>query len=377
MAKIEDYLKQILEARYGEDVRGSIHDSIEMISKIAGIKFGTDVTSASSPTGSYEIGTFYLNTSTFDLWCMASVNSWVLAGNIKGVNGNNGVGISKIEKTSMSGKVDTYTITYTDSSTSTFNVTNGKDGNKIIGVTEISHVGLVHTYQINLDDSTSYTFTVSDGQSGSGSGDMTKAVYDKSDNGMVDVAEELFDSTNNKKAITSVLANLTDDGGKLAYKGTAVGGDVDIDDITIKKDASNGKIKVADSITGKLVNLDSNGKIDYSNVNNAPSVSDTYSATSSDAMSGKAVASAISGKADSSALDSWFSQTQQATSTGEQTIVFSGIDTTKAYELFFDTSDGSQVGLKSSALSGTTLTYVVDIPTTTAVPVNFKLREIQ
>ncbi len=39
-----------------------------------------------------------------------------------------GVGIEKIEKTSTSGLVDTYTITYTDGSTSTYTVTNGKDG---------------------------------------------------------------------------------------------------------------------------------------------------------------------------------------------------------------------------------------------------------
>lgn len=40
--------------------------------------------------------------------------------------GSGGVGISKIEKTSTEGLVDTYTITFTDESTSTFTVTNGK-----------------------------------------------------------------------------------------------------------------------------------------------------------------------------------------------------------------------------------------------------------
>ena len=39
-----------------------------------------------------------------------------------------GVGILKIEKTSTNGLVDTYTITYTDNTKSTFTVTNGKDG---------------------------------------------------------------------------------------------------------------------------------------------------------------------------------------------------------------------------------------------------------
>lgn len=45
-----------------------------------------------------------------------------------GTNGKDGKGIVSIIKTSTSGLVDTYTITYTDSTTSTFQVTNGKDG---------------------------------------------------------------------------------------------------------------------------------------------------------------------------------------------------------------------------------------------------------
>ena len=48
--------------------------------------------------------------------------------NLGHVVGANGVGITSIEKTSTSGLVDTYTITYTDNTTSTFTVTNGQDG---------------------------------------------------------------------------------------------------------------------------------------------------------------------------------------------------------------------------------------------------------
>lgn len=46
----------------------------------------------------------------------------------KGETGSDGRGIASIEKTGTSGKVDTYTITYTDETTSTFTVTNGTDG---------------------------------------------------------------------------------------------------------------------------------------------------------------------------------------------------------------------------------------------------------
>lgn len=45
-----------------------------------------------------------------------------------GPQGPQGVGISSIEKTSVNGLVDTYTLTYTDNTTSTFTVTNGSDG---------------------------------------------------------------------------------------------------------------------------------------------------------------------------------------------------------------------------------------------------------
>ena len=45
-----------------------------------------------------------------------------------GTPGADGVGISSIAKTATVGLVDTYTITYTDGTTSTFDVTNGADG---------------------------------------------------------------------------------------------------------------------------------------------------------------------------------------------------------------------------------------------------------
>lgn len=49
-------------------------------------------------------------------------------GNIKGDKGEQGNGILKIELTKSEGLVDTYTIYYTDGTTSTFTITNGEDG---------------------------------------------------------------------------------------------------------------------------------------------------------------------------------------------------------------------------------------------------------
>lgn len=50
-----------------------------------------------------------------------------------GQDGADGVGIASITKTGTSGLVDTYTITYTNGTTSTFTVTNGSDANLTAG----------------------------------------------------------------------------------------------------------------------------------------------------------------------------------------------------------------------------------------------------
>lgn len=63
--------------------------------------------------------------------------------NLKGESGSNGRGIVSIEKTSTVGLVDTYTITFTDNTTSTFTVTNGADGSD-------TEVGPSITYELTL-----------------------------------------------------------------------------------------------------------------------------------------------------------------------------------------------------------------------------------
>lgn len=144
-----------------------------------------------------------------------------------------GQGITSIVKTSTSGLVDTYTITYTSGDTTTFEVTNGSapiitvtatadsqsladptvtvtksgtdqapsyalafsglkgqtgatgapgaqgpQGVGIASIAKTSTVGLVDTYTITLTDGSTATFTVRNGQDGTGSGDMMQAQYD-------------------------------------------------------------------------------------------------------------------------------------------------------------------------------------------------------
>ena len=78
------------------------------------------------------------------------------------VKGIDGKGITTIEKTSTSGLVDTYTITYTDGTKDTFTVTNGKG---ISSIEKTGTSGLVDTYTITFNDGTTGTFTVTNGKS--------------------------------------------------------------------------------------------------------------------------------------------------------------------------------------------------------------------
>ena len=54
----------------------------------------------------------------------------------------------------------------------------GPTGNGIVSITKTGTFGLVDTYTILFTDGTTTTFTVTNGQNGQGAGDMTKAVYD-------------------------------------------------------------------------------------------------------------------------------------------------------------------------------------------------------
>lgn len=81
-------------------------------------------------------GEITLSSSTIDTEVSENVTSEELEILIhqiyKGDKGNNGRGIVSIVKTSTSGLVDTYTITYTDSTTSTFQITNSANVTKAL-----------------------------------------------------------------------------------------------------------------------------------------------------------------------------------------------------------------------------------------------------
>ena len=173
MADISSYLAAIMAAVYGEDVRGSIHDAIEIINDVSEVVLntGTAVTGpTSSSTGFYK-DSFYINTSTMELWKCIGTDSWQSQGVLKGADGADGNGISSITKTATVGLVDTYTITYDDGGTETYQVTNGQNGSKWYKGTAISGTGtsitgfpgVLNDFYLNSVDGYVYTCTKTGG----------------------------------------------------------------------------------------------------------------------------------------------------------------------------------------------------------------------
>jgi len=106
--------------------------------------------------------------------------------------------------TGAAGTTDIYTITFDDDSTSQFTVTNGANGSDGTdgdngsngrGITTIQRTsgtgaaGTTDIYTITYSDSTTSTFNVYNGADGEGSGDMLKSVYDTDNDGKVDAVE--------------------------------------------------------------------------------------------------------------------------------------------------------------------------------------------
>lgn len=77
------------------------------------------------------------------------------------LKGQEGQSIKGITKTGTSGLVDTYTVTLTDGTTSTFSITNGKG---ISSIKKTGTNGLKDTYTITYNDGTTSTFTVTNGE---------------------------------------------------------------------------------------------------------------------------------------------------------------------------------------------------------------------
>ena len=130
-----------------------------------------------------------------------------------GEKGDTGNGIANIAKTETSGLIDTYTVTYTDGTTTTFTVTNGAKGDKgdtgatgngIQSITKTGTSGNVDTYTITYTNGQTTTFSVTNGAVSSVAGKTGAVTLDANDvafseSGTYDdgtVGKELFDQKN-------------------------------------------------------------------------------------------------------------------------------------------------------------------------------------
>ena len=149
----------------------------------------SDLPDTANPGDAYFVGT----ASPYDVYVWSGPE-WKNIGAINGIKGDDGRGIVSIIRTSgngAAGSTDTYTITYSDTTTSTFPVYNGKDGaagakgetgatgekgadgRGIVSITRTSGngaAGTVDTYTITYSDATTSTFPVRNGADGTAAG---------------------------------------------------------------------------------------------------------------------------------------------------------------------------------------------------------------
>ena len=190
-----------------------------------------------------------------------------------GSKGEKGTGISSVEKTSTSGLVDTYTITYDDATTSTFQVTNGSkgdrgeqgetgqdgiDGRGIESIDKTSTSGLVDTYTISYTDETTDTFEVTNGKDG----DVTEE----------HLQEELDETT---KMIFNIFPSVEDTGTEITLDETA---EVKFKKIDLKGNTSQ-YTTTGKNLLGLLDGTNTSGGLNVTRSNNKITFSGTASST--------------------------------------------------------------------------------------------------
>ena len=154
------------------------------------------------------------------------------------------------------------------------------------------------------------------------------------------------------------LSNLDERVIKIEESGGGSGGDSYITSVSNDFNVANKKLSLSNDVTTKLSKLNSDGTLDFNNVGSKPKT-----------LSGYGITDAYTKTEVDNKLDSWhkyngsIEENTINTTNTDETITFHSIDTSKAYELWFDTSDGQQATVKSSLISGTDITYTVNTPT--------------
>lgn len=376
MANISTYLAAIMAAVYGEDVRGSIHDAIDIINKVGEVVLntGTAVTGpTSSSTGFYE-GSFYINTNTMELWKCIGTNSWQSQGVLKGADGTDGSGITSIVKTATVGLVDTYTITFDDGNTTTYNITNGQNGSKWYKGTAISGTGTSITgfpgvkddYYLNSTYGYVYVCTRSGGASVPDPAEWDFVLTLSGGGGASVTVIDGLTSTSSTDALSAnqgrVLKGLVDAIPAVTVDQTYSGTSANAQSGTAVKQAIDA-LDVNDSaVTGQYVSAVSeiNGIISVTRAN-LPSIPTVNNSTITIQKNGTTVDSfttnASSNKNINIAMDAW---TATATVQSDNTVTFSGLSDSYGYDLYCQNKlIGISAMTKTGSGSSVTLKYTV------------------
>ena len=232
----------------------------------------------------------------------------------------------------------------------------GNDGVSVTGVTLQGTSGKVKTYRMSFSDGNHFDYDVTDGADGTGAGDMLKTDYDSDSavynaggikayvSSAVPVISDTYSSTSadgmSGIAVAGALAGLvipvitntysatSEDGMSGKAVASAISGKADSSSLaTVATTGNYGDLNGKPTIPAAQVNSDwdaVSGVAEILHKPTIPVITNTYSSSSNDGMSGVAVASAISGKADSSDLDSFVATATVANSA----ISFTGIDDT-------------------------------------------------
>lgn len=346
MADISVYLAQILSAVYGEDVRGSIHDAIEIINDVSEVVLSTGTavdSSSSSSTGFYD-DSLYLNTDTYELWKCVGVDTWQSLGILKGAPGDPGEdGNRWYRGTGISGKAVNPTV-YSGSG-----ITEANPNDFYLNPSE----GAVYHCVTGGDASTatwSYDFTMT---GGGGGGSVVGWTQIQGSTGATKIAVITIDGVP-----YDVYAPTGGGGGASSLDDLS---DVSIDTQTL----DDGQILAYNQTDGEFQNV-------------SPDASPTQN--SAKPVQSGGVYTALSGKANTSALDDWVA----TASVSNGSVSFSGIDDSGnyGYEVFFNITSSSTNKNPTAQLStisgeGTSsmsLTYTTDADNGTN---NAKLRRIK
>ena len=242
--------------------------------------------------------------------------------------------------------------------------TDGTDGVSVTGVTLLSTSGKAKTYRMSFSDGSHFDYVVTDGSDGTGAGDMLKTDYDSTSvvynaggiaayvSGVLPVITNTYSSTSEDgmsgKAVASALGSLSipvitntysstsEDGMSGKAVASAISGKADSSSLApVATSGLYSDLTGTPTIPAAQVNSDWNSNSGVSQILNKPTIpviTNTYSSSSNDGMSGVAVASAISGKADSSDLDTYLTSVTQLN--GKAT--FDNLDPSYGYDLFYD-----------------------------------------